>query len=240
MTVDSGTNQDSVAEFDTSGNYLGNFIAIGAGGLDGPFDVYPRTADWLVSSINSDNVLRYDLTGAFIASLAGINNFPQQVTEAANTNVLIGNFGGTQEGVVELTAAGALVGIYDPASLGGYRGAYELPNGNILTTNGSGVHEIDRTGALVQTKISGVSGQYIEYVAPQVDCDSPADVPWLSTSPITGTTAAGSGTDIDVTFDSTGLAAGTYNANLCITSNDPDTGPGNGSRPGGRAGKHDG
>ncbi len=173
MTVNSGTNQDSVAEFDTSGNYLGNFVANGSGGLDGPFDVYPRTADWLVSSINTDNALRYDLAGAFIASLAGINNFPQQVTEASNTNVLIGNFGGTQEGVVELTAAGALVGIYDPASLGGYRGAYELPNGNILTTNGSGVHEIDRSGNLVQTKISGVSGQYIEYVAPQVACDQP-------------------------------------------------------------------
>ena len=123
--------------------------------------------------------------------------------------------------------AGAVVGIYDPASVGGYRGAYELPNGNILTTNGSGVHEIDRTGALVQTKISGVSAQYIEYVAPQTECINPADVPWLSTDPISGTTPVGLGTDIDVTFDSTSLAAGVYNANLCITSNGPDPGSGN-------------
>ncbi|MEZ4770989.1 MAG: ExeM/NucH family extracellular endonuclease [Caldilineales bacterium] len=229
VTVNSGANQDSVAEFDTSGNYLGNFVANGSGGLDGPFDVYERTGDWLVSGINSDNVLRYDLTGAFIAGLAGINNFPQQVAGAENSNVLIGNFGGTQEGVVELTAAGALVGVYDPSSLGGYRGAYELPNGNILTTNGSGVHEIDRSGNLVQSKITGVSAQYIEYVAPQADCTNLADVPWLSTDPITGTTSPGLGTNVDVTFDSTGLAGGVYNANLCITSNDPDPGPGNGT-----------
>jgi len=32
---------------------------------------------------------------------------------------------------------------------------------------------------------------------------------------------------VDVAFDSSGLAAGTYTGNLCITSNDPDPGPGN-------------
>ena len=58
-------------------------------------------------------------------------------------------------------------------------------------------------------------------------CTSPSDVPWLSVSPNNGTTAPTAVTPVDVTFDSTGLAAGTYNANLCIDSNDPDAGPGN-------------
>ncbi|NLN11086.1 MAG: hypothetical protein GX178_05685 [Acidobacteria bacterium] len=60
-------------------------------------------------------------------------------------------------------------------------------------------------------------------------CSNPADVPWLSVSPASGTTAAGASTPVTVTFDSTGLAAGAYGANLCITSNDPDAGPGNGT-----------
>jgi len=60
-------------------------------------------------------------------------------------------------------------------------------------------------------------------------CDDPADVAWLSVSPDNGTTAPGASTPVAVTFDSTGLAAGTYNANLCVTSNDPDPGPGNGT-----------
>lgn len=164
VTVGGGANDDAVAEFDTDGNYLGNFVANGDGGLDSPFDAYGRTDDWLVAGINSDAIHRYDLTGAYIADLTPINSFPEQLAEASNSNVLVANFSGTQEGVVEYTSDGVLVGIYDPAALGGYRGAYELPNGNILTTNSSGVHEIDRSGNLVETKISGVGARFIEFV----------------------------------------------------------------------------
>jgi hypothetical protein len=63
---------------------------------------------------------------------------------------------------------------------------------------------------------------------PQV-CDAPSDIPWASVDPITGTVAAGSSVVLDVTFDSTGLPAGTYSGVLCVHSNDPDPGPGNGT-----------
>ncbi len=62
-----------------------------------------------------------------------------------------------------------------------------------------------------------------------VACDAPADIPWASVNPANGSTAGGGSTPVAVTFDSTGLAIGTYNGNLCITSNDPDAGPGNGT-----------
>jgi hypothetical protein len=131
--------------------------------MDAPFDIYQRTVDWLVSNINSDELNRHDLdTGAYLAEFALVDNFPQQVTEAANGNVLVGNFGGTQVGVVEFTPAGAVVDVYAPVT--GNRGVYELPNGNILTSNGSGVYEIDRDGNVVETKIEDVSGQYIELI----------------------------------------------------------------------------
>ena len=227
VAVQSGANGNSVAEFDTSGNYLGNFVAIGSGGLDGPFDVYPRTADWLVPSINTDNVLRYDVAGAPLGVFAPSISFGQQVAEAGNSNVLVSNFSTPNSGVLEYTPAGALVGVYSGVT--GNRGVYELPNGNILTTNGSGVHEIDRLGNLIQTKFSVTGPQYIEYIAPPTTCTNPADVPWLSTSPITGTTPGYDSTDVTVTLDSTGLAPNTYTANLCVTSNDPDAGPGNGT-----------
>ncbi|MCB1036695.1 MAG: IPTL-CTERM sorting domain-containing protein, partial [Acidobacteria bacterium] len=109
--------------------------------------------------------------------------FPEQISQIASGNVLVANFSGTQEGVVELDPAGMVVGTYDPASLGGYRGAYELPNGNILTTNGSGVHEIDRSGNLVETKISGVSARFIELVGGDTgEPPVPAlEIPTLST-----------------------------------------------------------
>ncbi|MBX3059499.1 MAG: proprotein convertase P-domain-containing protein [Anaerolineae bacterium] len=61
------------------------------------------------------------------------------------------------------------------------------------------------------------------------DCSSPSDVPWLSVDPTSGSNGGGTSTDVTVTFDSTGLAAGAYTANLCVSSNDPDVGPGNGT-----------
>ncbi len=83
---------------------------------------------------------------------------------------------------------------------------------------------------------SGANSNYIgidtvEFTSagPAATCDAPSDVPWLSEVPTNGTTAGGASTPVQVTFNSTGLAAGTYNANLCIDSNDPDPGPGNGT-----------
>ena len=64
---------------------------------------------------------------------------------------------------------------------------------------------------------------------PNPNCASPADVPWLSVSSASGTNAGGTNTAVTVTFNSTGLLGGTYNASLCVTSNDPDPGPGPGT-----------
>lgn len=165
VCVTGGTNQDTVAEFDATGTHVGNFIAAASGGLDGPFDVYFRAGDVLVSSINTDQILRYDrATGAFLGVFAAINNFPEQIAEASNGNVLVANFSGTQVGVVELTSAGALVGVYNVAPATAPRGVYELPNGNLLVANGTGVYEVSRAGVLVDTKITGVNAQYIERV----------------------------------------------------------------------------
>lgn len=164
VTVGGGTNDDAVAEFDTAGNYLGNFVANGSGGLDSPFDVTSILA-WMVGGITSDAIHMYDPAGAYLSDFAPIDTFPEQLAGAGNGNVLVANFLGAQEGIVEFTQAGAVVGIYDPASLGGYRGVFELPSsGNLLVTNGSGVHEIDRSGNLVETKVYGVSARFIELI----------------------------------------------------------------------------
>lgn len=169
VSVGGGANDDAIAEFDLDGNYIANFIANGAGGMDSPFDVTLRGADYLVPAITSDAIHSFDLSGSANPNVAAVDTFPEQVFVTNSGNILIGNFSGLQEGVVELTSAGGLVGIYDPASLGGYRGVYELANGNILTTNGAGVHEIDRSGNLVETKISGVSARFISLAGQGLD-----------------------------------------------------------------------
>jgi hypothetical protein len=181
VTVGGGANDDAVAQFDGAGNYLGNFIANGAGGLDSPFDVIPTAAgEYLVGGITSDNLMRFDALGTYIADLSPINTFPEQLYQLPNGNFLVANFSGTEEGVVEYTSAGVLIDIYDPAAVGGNRGVFELGNGNILTTNGSGVHEIDRSGNLVETKISGVSARFISFVQAG-EPEPPLPVPSVTT-----------------------------------------------------------
>jgi len=160
----------------------GGFQVDAAGGLDSPFDVLPAAGELQVAGITSDAIRTYQLNGTYIDDFAAVDNFPEQIAVSAPGGFLVGNFSGSQEGVIEFDAAGGVIGVYDPPSLGGYRGAYELPNGNILTTNGGGVHEIDRSGNLVETKIDGVSARFIELVVAGEDVvlPPPPAVPALS------------------------------------------------------------
>jgi len=182
VSVGSGANADAIAEFDTAGNPIGNRVANAAGGLGSPFDVLPAAGELQVAGITSDAIHTYQLNGTYIDDFAPVDNFPEQIAVSAPGGFLVGNFSGSQEGVIEFDAAGGVIGVYDPPSLGGYRGAYELPNGNILTTNGGGVHEIDRSGNLVETKIDGVSARFIELVVAGEDVvlPPPPAVPALS------------------------------------------------------------
>ena len=61
------------------------------------------------------------------------------------------------------------------------------------------------------------------------DCALSSDIPWLSVSPASGVTLPGASSRVYVLFDSDGLGGGTYTGNLCVESNDPNHGPGNGT-----------
>lgn len=51
-------------------------------------------------------------------------------------------------------------------------------------------------------------------------CATPSDIPWLSENPTSGTTPGGGNDPVTVTFDATSLSAGTYDANICVNTND--------------------
>jgi hypothetical protein len=74
-----------------------------------------------------------------------------------------------------------------------------------MTTNWPNVHMV--------MSVSGDEGGTLS-------CDAPEDIPWLSLNPSSGSTPEGDSDDVEVTFDSTGLAAGDYEAVLCVNSND--------------------
>lgn len=157
VAVAGGANADSIAAFDAGGVYLGNFVANGAGGLDSPWHILFTTLGYVPAS-DSDAVHGYNsTTGAYDSDLLPVNTFPESLALAENGNILIANWSGTQEGVVEVQPDGTVVGIYLPAPVDGPRGVFELPSGNLLVTDGQGVHEITRANTFVESKITGVS-----------------------------------------------------------------------------------
>ncbi|MEL6822867.1 MAG: hypothetical protein AAFP70_13995, partial [Calditrichota bacterium] len=159
-TVGGGTNTNSVAEFDPAGNYLGNFIANGAGGIAGPWDIEFRANDILISGSSSD-IHRYDSNGNFLDIFAPISSFPQQIHEDVDGNILVGIFSNPETGVAVYDAAGTLQRTL--TGISGNRAAFRLGNGNVITTNGSGIFELDfNTGAIIRNTVAGVSARLAE------------------------------------------------------------------------------
>ncbi len=164
VTVYSGTNQNTIQEFDTAGISVGTFIGTN---LNSPFAILYRTGDILVTnSSGTEDVNRFNFSGGFINSLIYNQlNFPQQIIELDDGNLALCEFSGTGSGIKIYTSTGTLITTLSGVT--GNRGVFRLPNGNYLTTNGTGVHEIDdTTGALVQTKATGSNFQYISVFDP--------------------------------------------------------------------------
>ncbi|WP_348342550.1 T9SS type A sorting domain-containing protein [Ignavibacterium sp.] len=162
VTVGSGGNQNAVAEFDNAGNYIGQFIAAGAGGLNSPFDIVFRSNDVLVNGSSSNKVHRYDLSGNYLNDFVSSGlAFPQQIHLESNGNVAVAGFS-PPSALYVYDSSGVLLASYNVIT--GLRGAYKLPNGNYIVTNGSGVHEITTSNTLVRTIVAGVSAQYVDFV----------------------------------------------------------------------------
>jgi hypothetical protein len=219
LLVTSAAGGSRVVEFDADGELLGDFVTDGSGGIGGPWYVLFREDDVLVAA-SGGNIYRYDHTGAPLSVWNDEINFPQQLYRQANGNLLAAAFS-APNGVWELDPDGTQLARY--TAVGGNRGVYPLPSGNILTTNSGGLHEIDRGTALIETKLATNGARMISEIRRDQPCEDPAEVPWLSVSDASGTTAAGQTSEVTVLVDSTGLPAGVHEAHLCVSTNDPDS-----------------
>lgn len=167
VTVASGSNAHAIAQFDSAGNYLGNFIGNAVGGLNSPFCILLRDADILVSQSSAPTgVKQYGLDGAYISQWASITSFPQQVALLKSGNIAVANFSGTGETGIRLyTSTGGFLRLLNGVT--GNRGVVQLANGNFLTTNGAGIHEVDSvTGSLVRTILATTNLQFITQYSP--------------------------------------------------------------------------
>lgn len=99
-------------------------------------------------------------------------------------------------------------------------------NPTISACDQSNMYTVD-TGTGLATLISPIGGGPIGAelgglaIANVSGCSSPDAMPWLSFDPVSGTTAAGTSTNITATFDASTLAPGSYSGSACVFSDDP-------------------
>jgi hypothetical protein len=164
VTVASGANQNTIQQFDTGGVNIGTFIS----GISSPFDIMYRMGNILVSGSSTPDINMYDTLGNFISTFYSGSQltFAQQMLELSNGNVAVAGFS-SPSGIVILSSTGTYITTLSGVS--GNRSVYRLPNGNFLTTNSTGIHEIDdTTGALVRTILTGANFQYIDVYDPNL------------------------------------------------------------------------
>lgn len=81
------------------------------------------------------------------------------------------------------------------------------------------------TRTLTIANVAGPASDALDWAIDEAEtapgCANPGDVAWLSLSSTAGTLSAGSDETVTVTFDASSLAAGSYDALLCVNSNDP-------------------
>ncbi|MBI5707582.1 MAG: PEP-CTERM sorting domain-containing protein [Armatimonadetes bacterium] len=144
--------------FTTSGTSLGHFTTPNA---PGPFGILEYQGAMLVSSSSAnDDIHKYSLTGTSLGTFYnGARSFFEQMDYAADGNILAAVF--SSNVVVKLNAStGAEISSFAAT---GARGVFQLGNGNILWTNGSGAHVFNTaTGGSSQIYTGG--GRYLDLV----------------------------------------------------------------------------
>ncbi|MFO7949222.1 MAG: FlgD immunoglobulin-like domain containing protein [Candidatus Fermentibacteraceae bacterium] len=165
---------DYVAMFSGPDEFAGYFIQDGSD----PFDIhFLDDGTCLLANIQgtSDDIRHYEADGQSYTSLFSVN-FPEQVQADAENPDHYLNVAFSADQITEFLLDGTIV---DTWSLDGGRGVYRLGNGNLLATNGDGVHEIDpATGSIIETEYEG-SGRFIEL----------ADLPVVDVAEHSGRTA---------------------------------------------------
>ncbi len=174
--VGGGANAGAVAEFDTDGNYVGNFVEIGAGGLGVAAHLLHHAGELFVSDLGGNMIRRYNAeTGGFLGNFASVHAGPQQLATAASGRLLAAALAGNRRGILEFASNGTVAEHFTPPEVFSATGLHELPSGNLLVTAFFGVYEVDRDGNLVEPKLLDRDAKFIEFALLDADGDGVGD-----------------------------------------------------------------
>jgi subtilisin family serine protease len=207
----------------TSSNQYLRAFTLADFGIFGDFDV--TSVDFgienLTGSVNRDiTVNLYTLDGVFTyANLTLIGTATASVAPQALTVVNVPVTG-------TAPAGSTLVVEIDPGDLSGQAGFFIGSNNmgqtapSYIRSTSCSIPEPTPFGNIGFPGVHIVMNVIGETDLPA--CDAPTGTGWVDVNPLSGTVAGSATQDVTVTFDSTGLMPGEYNANLCLESNDPE------------------
>jgi hypothetical protein len=163
----------AIVRMDFSGNTLGSFSTVAAGGTVGnsPWDVVAYNGRLLVSDGTSRGLQLYNLDGSYAGAFTGaaINNIPQQMFVRSNGNVLMSANGSQPTnsfGLYELTPEGSVLRSWTGTPGLGVRGVFELPDGRYLISEAGGSNAarglgtIDPLGAPNSSNFTLIAGNF--------------------------------------------------------------------------------
>lgn len=154
----------AVLTLDVPSLSLTGFFRVGPASSGDPFDVLDVASGLLVNDIAGENIEAHQYDGVFISTfhnsdgVSGID-FPEQMNLSAAGTVLVAGFS-SPIGIYEYNSAGTQINFWAVGT--GNRGVWQLGNGNIMFTDGGGVHILNPSTGGVSTVVSGVSARYIE------------------------------------------------------------------------------
>ncbi len=152
-----GATADSIMRFSTTGTFLGFYVAPNTSIFD---IVDDKNGTVYVSGLTTQGIQKLNYTGTSLGNLVAPNIFQnlQQINLMSSGNLLAAVFqnhsgSGNAAGVYVIsTANGSILNNWPATDL---RGVIELEDGNVLFTNGSGVHKIDTTTGVKTQLLSG-------------------------------------------------------------------------------------
>lgn len=164
-----GAPGNAIIKLSTDGQIMSSFPVGGS-----PWAFWPFTNDNVLISFSSvtgfpSQIAIFDQNGTLIApfNTPGELNFIQQISETQNGDFLAASFsnvtGGIQSGIHRYNSQGTFLNTIGGTAGTGPRGCWELGNGNIMWTNGSGIHIANVTNGTSQLVYSG-SFQFVELV----------------------------------------------------------------------------
>lgn len=166
-----GAPGDAILRFDTNGTLLGNFST----GGKSSFDVLDRgNGSVYISYISGGSPIEIrDYTGAFVSNFVAPNvlNFAQQMNFNSDGNLLVANFSSPAGIYLFNIETGVQMNYWSKDSP---RGVIELGDGNILFSNGSGIHKLNPTNGTSTTIQSGSSQFFTKLnLSPSDGCTTP-------------------------------------------------------------------